>query len=181
MKTVAIDRSVTSFAECHDGAWFERLDLADADRILVGTGPGSFAGIRSAIAFAQGYALGKGGQVEVLGIPSPAALAGEGVAQAVVGDARQGKFWLALFDGFRLVAPIFQVEALDLEKRVPRNMTVVSPDDARIGEKLRETFDTRYLGLAVPTAEGLLRAAARNPALCSIDPAPIYLNPAVRS
>lgn len=179
MKTVAIDRSVTSFADCHDGAWFESLDLADADRILVGTGPGSFAGIRSAIAFAQGYALGRPG-VEVLGIPSPAAMAEPDVAQAVIGDARQGKFWLALLDGFKLVAPVFQVEAADLEKRVPRNMSVVSPDDARIGEKLRETFTDRYRGLAVPTAEGLLRAADRNPALCRPDPVPIYLNPAVR-
>jgi tRNA A37 threonylcarbamoyladenosine modification protein TsaB len=180
MDMVAIERSVLSFQDCHDGAWFERLDLAGVRRIIVGTGPGSFAGVRSAIAFAQGYALGKGGSVEVLGVPSPVALAEPGVAKAVIGDARQGKFWLALLDGFKLITPVFQVEESDLEKRVPRNMVVVSPDDARIGEKLRATFDARYLGLAVPTAEGLLRAVRENPALCAVDPAPIYLNPAVR-
>ena len=41
-------------------------------RLVVGTGPGSFAGVRAALAFAQGYAIGSG--CEVLGLPSPCAL-----------------------------------------------------------------------------------------------------------
>lgn len=54
----------------------EKLDLEGIERIVVGTGPGSFAGIRSALAFAQGYALGKPG-LEVLGLPSACAIAGD--------------------------------------------------------------------------------------------------------
>lgn len=178
MKTLAIERSVLSFGACHDGAWAEKLDLDGVGRIVVGTGPGSFAGVRSAIAFAQGYALGR--QCEVLGLTSAAALAEAGAQRAVVGDARQGKFWIALFDGFKLITPVFQVDGDTLEKRVPRNMQVVSPDHGRIGDKLKELFLERYLGEAIPDAAGLLRAAEANPALLAPDPVPIYLNPAVR-
>ena len=72
MKTLYIERST---GECRDGSWVEKLDLEGVERIVVGTGPGSFAGIRSALAFAQGYALGK--KCEVLGLPSACALAAD--------------------------------------------------------------------------------------------------------
>ena len=57
MKTLYIERSTGA---SRDGNWVNDLDLDEVERIVVGTGPGSFAGIRSALAFAQGYALGKG-------------------------------------------------------------------------------------------------------------------------
>ena len=69
MSTLYIDRSVRDDSR---GDWVESLDLDGVDRIVVGTGPGSFAGIRSALAFAQGYALGRP-SCEVLGLPSPCA------------------------------------------------------------------------------------------------------------
>ena len=56
MKTLYLERST---GECRNGDWVEKLELEDIERIVVGIGPGSFAGIRSALAFAQGYALGK--------------------------------------------------------------------------------------------------------------------------
>ena len=86
MSTLYIDRSVSDGSR---GNWVESLALEGVDRIVVGTGPGSFAGIRSALAFAQGYALGR--RCEVLGLPSACALAGDGLL-AVVGDARRGCF-----------------------------------------------------------------------------------------
>jgi len=175
MKTLYIERST---GECRNGDWVEQLDLAERpDRIVVGTGPGSFAGIRSALAFAQGYALGSG--CEVLGLPSACALADEGKV-AVVGDARRGKAWIALFDGYDLTREIFQVEQSALAASVPEDFVVTSPDEARIGELLRTTFSARYRGGALPTAEGLRRFAERNPAILNPEPLPIYLNPAVR-
>lgn len=176
MKTLYIDRSVSDGSR---GDWVEKLDLEDVKRIVVGTGPGSFAGIRSALAFAQGYALGV--SCEVLGLPSPCALvSGEGPF-AVVGDARQGMFWIALFDGFRLMREIFQVAREGVEPSVPKSAAVVSPDDGRIGAFLKEAFGARYLGERLPTAEGLKRFAEANPAALKSEPLPIYLNPAVRN
>lgn len=175
MKTLYLERST---GECRSGEWVEKLDLDGVGRIVVGTGPGSFAGIRSALAFAQGYAIGSG--CEVLGLPSACALVeGEGPL-AVVGDARRGKFWIALFDGYRLIGEIFQVEREDLEKRVPRGVKVVSPDDGRINAVLKEAFGEAYAGDRQPTPEGLRRFAEANPSALVKEPLPIYLNPAVR-
>ena len=150
----------------------------------MGTGPGSFAGIRSALAFAQGYALGS--KCEVLGIPSPCAVAAQVYAGgadfplAVVGDARRGKFWIALFEGLKLVCPVFQVEKDALSLRIPLAAKVATSDAERIGDVLSETFEERYIGGVKPTSDGLKVFAEANPSALVAEPLPIYLNPAVR-
>ena len=58
------------------------LSVADLDQVLVGQGPGSFAGIRAALAFAQGLALPTG--KPVTGLPSPYAYARDGERTAVL-------------------------------------------------------------------------------------------------
>ena len=188
MKTLYIERST---GECRDGKWVEELDLEGVGRIVVGTGPGSFAGIRSALAFAQGYALGT--NCEVVGLPSACAIAAQcysredlrretegGIQLAVVGDARQGKIWIALFDGYRLERDVFQVDEAGLGAAVPADCKVVTPDAKRIDALLKATFGDRYLGGRAPTSEGLRRFAEANPAILKPEPLPIYLNPAVR-
>ena len=173
MSTLYIDRSVRDDSR---GDWVESLDLDGVDRIVVGTGPGSFAGIRSALAFAQGYALGRPA-CEVLGLPSACALAGEGPL-AVVGDARRGRFWIALFDGFRMEREVFQTTVL--AAAVPVDHSVVTPDAERIDGILRTLFGARYLGGRTPTADGLRRFAEANPEILRPEPLPLYLSPAVR-
>ena len=193
MKTLYLERST---GECRKGDWVEKLDLEGIERIVVGTGPGSFAGIRSALAFAQGYALGKPG-MEVLGLPSACAIAADFYSHSqfpipnsqfpipqsltVIGDARQGKLWIAEFEGYNLVKDIYQIESADLRLRLSTSTSIVSPDDNRIGSLLKETFGDRYLGERMPTAEGLRLFAEANPAILVKEPLPIYLNPAVRS
>ncbi len=189
MKTLYLERST---GECRKGDWVEKLDLDGVERIVVGTGPGSFAGIRSAIAFAQGFALGR--KCEVLGLPSACAVAAEVFSPshpspshpspltplAVVGDARRGKFWIALFEGMKLVCPVFQVEQDLLALRVPMGAKVVTPDAERIDALLKEVFADRYIGGVKPTGKGLEAFAEANPSALSPEPLPIYLNPAVR-
>ena len=178
MRTLYLERSVSTG---RNGAWASELDLHDVDRIVVGIGPGSFAGIRSALAFAKGFAIGR--SCEVLGLPSPCALAANHAEEplAVIGDARGGQYWIALFDGFKLVCPVFQVSKDELHLRVPLAAKVVTPDAARIDELLKEIFAERYLGGEVPTDDGLRRFAEANPKALQTDPLPIYLNPAVRA
>ena len=200
MKTLYIERST---GECRKGDWVEKLDLEGIERIVVGTGPGSFAGIRSALAFAQGYALGKPG-MEVLGLSSACAIAADFYSHSqfpiphsqfpiphspspiphsltVIGDARQGKLWIAEFEGCNLVREIYQIESSALQLQLHTSTVVISPDDKRIGSLLKETFGDRYLGERMPTAEGLRLFAEANPAILVKEPLPIYLNPAVRS
>ena len=184
MKTLYIERST---GECRDGDWVGKLDLEGVERIVVGTGPGSFAGIRSALAFAQGYALAT--HCEVLGLPSACAIAAQILQTfqtsqtsriAVIGDARQGKAWVALFDGYRLEKDIFQVGQDDLKGSVPVECKVVTPDAKRIDGLLKEVFGERYLGGQTPDSEGLRRFAEACPSILKPEPLPIYLNPAVR-
>lgn len=182
MKTLYLERST---GECRDGKWVEQLDLDDVGRIVVGTGPGSFAGIRSALAFAQGFALGR--PCEVLGLPSACAIAAEVYRSdpscrrlAVVGDSRRGMAWVALFEGYGLVREVFQVPQAELATTVPEACPVTTPDDRRLDAFLRETFGARYRGGAQPTLEGLRLFAEANPAVLQAEPLPIYLNPAVR-
>lgn len=186
MKALYLERSASTG---RNGDWTEELDLDGVDRIVVGTGPGSFAGIRSALAFAQGYALGR--KCEVLGLPSACAIAAQVYAAqadsqpvarrlAVVGDSRRGFAWVALFDGYRLEKDVFQVNQADLKGTVPADCQVTTPDAARIEGLLKETFGERYLGGQTPTAEGLQAFAEANPAILKPEPLPIYLNPAVR-
>jgi tRNA threonylcarbamoyl adenosine modification protein YeaZ len=198
MKTLYIERSCGGG---RDGHWTEELDLEGVERIVVGTGPGSFAGIRAALAFAQGFALGR--PCEVLGLPSPCAVAAQHLGSvpssvgsvpdgrlapsardkgrlAVVGDARRGKIWIALFEGYSLVRDVFHVNSDEILGSVPNGWPVVTVDEARIGEKLKAAFGERYLGGQTPTAEGLRAFAEANPDALVREPRPIYLNPAVR-
>ncbi len=155
------------------------LAFKDLDRFVVGTGPGSFAGVRAAIAFAQGCALGAG-KPYVFGIPSAFAFARAGVRTAVVGDARRGQYWVIIFNGFAVEIDFTLVSKEDLFESVPEDGRVASPDDARIGELLTSVFGERYVGAGTPLAERLAEAAVANPAALKAEPLPTYLSPAVR-
>jgi tRNA threonylcarbamoyl adenosine modification protein YeaZ len=77
----------------------ELLDGRAADSILVGVGPGSFTGIRVAIAAAHGFAIGWG--VELAGMSSLALLAASGsvgneIAAAMLGG--HGELFIQQFD-----------------------------------------------------------------------------------
>lgn len=164
------------------------LEYSALESIVVGMGPGSFAGIRGALAFAQGLAIGirarredLAGESIVYGLPSPAAIAIENSVTAVVGDARRGLFWVTVYNsanetgGFKLVAKD------DLFSAVPADAAVVTSDGARIGDILSEMFGERYLGSHAPSAGRLAEIALSHPEVLVREPLPVYLSPAVRT
>lgn len=88
-------------ARSHSSALFAVLERARGevlhiDQIVVGLGPGSYAGIRIAIAAALGLELGLG--AKLVGIPSVAVLEISAARYLVVGDARRDSFYFAAVD-----------------------------------------------------------------------------------
>ena len=80
---------------------------APLERVLVGSGPGSYSGTRVGIAAAQGVAIAMG--CPVIAVPSLLAVpaAESGAHCLAIGDARRGAYWTAEIDGLRLLhAPV---------------------------------------------------------------------------
>ena len=149
--------------------------LADITRYAVGTGPGSFSGVRSAIAVLAGLALPAGGRLE--GVSSAAAVnavfrAGHPDVStvAVVGDARRGRLWIAVYeDG---AAPVHAAGDFIV---VP-HAAVVTPDLDRLQSLLAAAFPPERVFGVAPTAEAVARLALAGSAGVAL---PIYLHPAV--
>ncbi len=154
------------------------LTIQDIDEFLVGQGPGSFAGIRAALAFAQGLALPA--NKKVVGLSSAMALTTDGVKTAVIGDARRERYWVILYDGTELVKDFTLVSKEDLCAAVPEGFAVVTPDGARIEPLLKSIFGENFKGSLTPLAARLANVALTNPSLLKPEPLPIYLQAAVR-
>lgn len=78
------------------------VDRRQIEAVAVGLGPGSYVGIRSAIALAQGWHLGRG--VKLAGVGSAEAVVEQAQAENVAGrcavviDAQRGEFYLANYE-----------------------------------------------------------------------------------
>ncbi len=89
------------------------MSCEDIECVAVGTGPGSYAGIRIAIAIAQGWQLARG--VKLLAVPSADAVAQQAFERGLrgrlhaVADAQRGELFAAHYElaesGARLVTP----------------------------------------------------------------------------
>lgn len=174
--------------------WLARLarviDATAIDAFVVALGPGSFSGIRAALAAAHGMALVR--NRPVYGIAAAAALAwrtaresGESIVN-VVGDARRGTLWHAAYriDGDRITlasgAPMTQA-ATDFSLFTPASAEatlvpgapIVSADAARLTTLLPAAT------LCLPQADDFAAIYCANPEACPAEPLPIYLHAAV--
>jgi len=176
---------------------------AGLDALCAGTGPGSFSGIRSALAALRGLALPF--DRPVYGVSSAAALAFRVLTApeapdevAVVGDARRDRLWVAAFrlaaggvavvgrDG-RARAPAHTADDFELARAgeiaaaVPAGARVVSPDFARIGAWLNTELDRRRVCQEplMPDAGAVGRLFLAAPGAARREPLPVYLHPAV--
>ena len=86
--------------------------------VVVGTGPGSYTGVRIAIAAAHGVALSRG--IPVVGLPSLEACVEQVQAPdyGVIGDARRGRYYLAEIRQGQLFGRPILASPADLRRRV---------------------------------------------------------------
>jgi tRNA threonylcarbamoyladenosine biosynthesis protein TsaB len=92
----------------NSGEFFQNLaevrrEFGAPHRIVVGLGPGSYAGTRIGISAALGLHLAL--KAELVGLSSLCAMESEAAAYAVVGDARRQSFFLGQVRDHTLVAP----------------------------------------------------------------------------
>ncbi len=152
------------------GALFHSLkqvveNFGRADRIVVGTGPGSYNGIRAAISAAEGLRIAWG--VPLLGIPSVLGVESPVDRYAVVGDARGGSlFFGAVFRG--------QLEDIQLLPRTDFERCL----QAWKGPAYAAVWIPEFPDLMVlaPNAGKLAALAAGRPASEGA-PSPLYLKP----
>lgn len=136
------------------GPLAEALEVAgdQLQSIVVGTGPGSYTGVRISIAAAYGVALSRG--VPVRGLPSIAAL--DGGAYAVIGDARRGKFYAARVRDCQLEAELVLLDEHGLRAWLEEHPGVpVSTSDGKAPLALPQ------VAVAVPSAVRLARHGLR--------------------
>jgi tRNA threonylcarbamoyl adenosine modification protein YeaZ len=161
----------------HNSVIFEPLTAVlragPPDLIVVGTGPGSYSGIRVGIAAAMGVSLAH--QVPLIGLPSLTAV-GEtyGLERyAVTGDARRGAWWYAEVESGRLTLPPVVEEEAAVATRTAGwpgqliTLDAVSPPfcQARAVQPRADVLACRAGGLTV-------EAVAR---LAELETEPLYL------
>jgi tRNA threonylcarbamoyl adenosine modification protein YeaZ len=158
----------------------QALGQAGAEReeiecIAVGLGPGSYTGIRGAIALAQGWQLGR--EVKLLGISSIVCIAAQVQGEKIFGpvniivDAQRKEFYLACYridpSGQTETQPLHITSSESVQTLIARGETVVGPEAAKWFPGAKDIYpDCAILGCL---------AAARSDFVRGPDLQPIYL------
>lgn len=150
-----------------------RLRFADVDRVVVGTGPGSFTGLRIGLATARALALASG--AELVGVSTLRVLAeaaereiGESTVVAPVLDARRGEVFVAAWRAGqqvvlpRAVAPE-RVSELAREGGVETRRSWLAVGDGAV--RFRSILEPA--GISVPAASSPLHRVSA-PVLCRL-------------
>jgi tRNA threonylcarbamoyl adenosine modification protein YeaZ len=144
-------------------------DATPADQIIVGVGPGSFSGIRAAIASAQGMAAVW--SCPVLPIRSTHAIAQQFPEVTLLGvfsDARRGDIFATYYTNGKLSRATSVHPMTELPQLLSRCTLAVTPDGlAGIPQ------------IAQPSALHLLASLANQPLEPDLALAPLHLRPAV--
>ena len=117
------DRDLRAFANDrkHSELFFQNMQFLSRkygvpDVIVVGLGPGSYAGVRIAIAAATGLRLA--GSARLIGLPSVCAIETDEDKFCVIGDARRESFFLGTVMKGRLVNDFSLHSSDDLLRRM---------------------------------------------------------------
>lgn len=142
----------------HSGLFFENVErcvrqFGVPKRIVIGLGPGSYAGIRIAIATALG--LGKASGATLIGVASICAMDVPISEYIVIGDARRASFFFARVAHRRVVEGPVLYSANDLETKISRTSLPVF-----VSESLQQFPNAT---LSHPSARELVMLAHERP------------------
>ncbi len=132
-------RDVHGIGLIEDALRQAQIEREQIDCVAVGLGPGSYTGIRSAIALAQGWQLGR--EVKLLGIKSVECLASQVFAMGIRGhanfivDAQRNEFYLGRYwfneNGFDEAKPLYLANATEVQSKIAEREWVFGPEASR--------------------------------------------------
>jgi tRNA threonylcarbamoyladenosine biosynthesis protein TsaB len=115
-----------------------RCEREEIETVAIGLGPGSYTGIRGAIALAQGWQLGRG--VQVIGLSSVECLAAGAEQEKIFGqvniivDAQRNEFYMARYEitpgAWREVETLRLAPFAEIEEWARRGELVLGPGAA---------------------------------------------------
>ena len=133
------ERGTNAFGLIEEVLTTAKRTREEIEVIAVGLGPGSYTGIRVALAIAQGWQLARG--VKLLGSGSVECLAAQAPAEKIYGrvnvviDAQRGEFYLATYEvaaeGVKEAAPLKIVMAAEVESRAAAGEILIGPEVTR--------------------------------------------------
>ena len=129
-------RSTRALQMVEDALRQAQFDRAQIECLAVGLGPGSYTGIRLAIALAQGWQLAR--PVSLLGLSSTECLAAQAQAEGIFGqveiviDAQRDELYLAAYDvgphSRRLLEPLRLATLAEARARHQAGATLIGPE-----------------------------------------------------
>jgi tRNA threonylcarbamoyl adenosine modification protein YeaZ len=132
-------RSTRALGMIDDALRQARLEREQIECLAIGLGPGSYTGIRAAIALAQGWQLARA--VKVLGLSSAEGLVAQAQAEglagrvAVVIDAQRNEFYLASYEvsptGWRELQPLRLASPAEVRQRQQAGEILIGPEVTR--------------------------------------------------
>jgi tRNA threonylcarbamoyl adenosine modification protein YeaZ len=152
-----------------------KIEREEVDAIVVGLGPGSYTGIRSAIAISQGWQLVC--ELKLIGCSSMEAIAAQAQAEKIFGrvniaiDAQRNEFYLATYEisaaDWKELEPLRIVPLTEIQSLVDGKQILIGPEVSGLFPLTKTIF---------PTAAALTRMTT---AKCDAVPGeklePIYL------
>ena len=129
-------RSTNALGLVEDALRQAQLDRAQIECLAIGLGPGSYNGMRLAIALAQGWQLAR--PVKLLGISSVECLAAQAQAEGIFGrveiviDVQRSELYLAGYDlgpqDRREAEPLRLVSLAEVQARQQAGATLLGPE-----------------------------------------------------
>lgn len=141
-------KKVNSLALIEEALKEAALEREQIDCIAVGIGPGSYTGIRSAIALAQGWQLAR--QCKLIAISSAECIAATAQQEGLTGmfdviiDAQRQEFYLCRYEatalGLKEIEPLRIVTTTEMQKRKLSDELAVGPEVTRWFPRGRTIF-----------------------------------------
>jgi tRNA threonylcarbamoyl adenosine modification protein YeaZ len=145
------------------------LEREQIDCLAIGLGPGSYTGIRVAIALAQGWQLAR--DVKLLGLSSAECVAAQAQADGFTGrvcvviDAQRNEHYVASYElgsgEYREISPLRLAASADVHEREHAGETLIGPEVTRSFRSGRVIFPRAATLGRLGLAHGVFMAGAR--------------------